>query len=161
AHSALSMDNRRVTRTRLLTAVVVVGLSAAAAAQLAERPLVGALTHPAIGYYTRPTHDAVADLNRRISDGAASLSFDEGTGYLRSTLAGLKVPVDSQMLVMSKTGIQGLHTQPDNPRAIYFNDTSTVGYIRGAPLLELAVLDPSQGVVFYTIDQKPQAHPVF
>jgi hypothetical protein len=32
----------------------------------------------------------------------------------------------------------------------------TVGYIRGAPLLELAVQDPRQGVVFYTVEQKPQ-----
>jgi hypothetical protein len=64
------------------------------------------------------------------------------------------------MLVMSKTGVQGLYTGPSNPRAIYFNDAVTVGYIRGAPLLELAVHDPRQGVIFYTIDQKPQARPV-
>ena len=48
---------------------------------------------------------------------------------------------------------------PDNPRAIYFNDVATVGYIRGAPLLEIAIQDPQQGVVFYTIDQKPAAAP--
>jgi hypothetical protein len=29
--------------------------------QLAERPLAGALAHPAIGYYTRPTHDLVSN----------------------------------------------------------------------------------------------------
>ena len=119
------------------------------------------LTHPAIGYYTTPTHDLVANLNRRIEDGSASVAFDPGTGYLRATLDALHVPIASQMLVMSKTGIQGLHTAPDNPRAIYFNDVVTVGYIRGAPLLELAVQDPQQGVVFYTIDQKPQPHAVF
>jgi len=64
------------------------------------------------------------------------------------------------MLVMSKTGIQALHTSPANPRAIFFNDAVTVGYIRGAPLLELAVQDPEQGVLFYTIEQKPQARPL-
>src|SRR5262249_62427113 len=63
------------------------------------------------------------------------------------------------MLVMSKSGVQGLHTGPRNPRAIYFNDAVTVGYIRGAPLLELAVQDPEQGVVFYTLDQKASANP--
>ena len=47
------------------------------------------------------------------------------------------------------------------PGAIYFNDAMTVGYIRGAPLLELAVHDPEQGEVFYTLDQKPTARPVF
>jgi hypothetical protein len=60
------------------------------------------------------------------------------------------------MLVMSKTGIQALYTSPENPRAIYFNDAVTVGYIRGAPLLELTVQDPEQGVLFYTLEQKAQ-----
>jgi hypothetical protein len=126
-----------------------------------ERPLAGALAHPAIGYYTQPTHDLVADLNRRIEDGTARVTFDERTGYLRSVLDALHVPAESQMLVMSKTGVQGLYTGPANPRAIFFNDAVTVGYIRDAPLLELAVHDPQQGVVFYTLDQKPQAHPLF
>jgi hypothetical protein len=124
--------------------------------QLTERPLAGVLTNPVIGYYTAPSHDPVAELNRRIDEGAARVTFDASTGYLRTTIQALKVPIESQMLVMSKTGIQGLHTTPENPRAIYFNDAVTVGYIRGAPLLELAVQDPRQGVVFYTIDQKPQ-----
>src|SRR5262249_33175310 len=76
-------------------------------------------------------------------------------------LDALHLPVESQMLVMSKTGVQGLHTGPSNPRAIYFTDSITVGYIRGAPLLEFAVQDARQGVIFYTLDQKPQAQPVF
>ena len=154
-----------VTRTPPSTAAIVVGAaavaSAAAVGQLTERPLIGAVAHPAIEYYTRPTHDRVADLNRRLEGGTASLAFDGITGYLRPVLEALGVPVASQMLVMSKTGIQALHTGPENPRAMYFNDTVTVGYIRGAPLLELAVHDPQQGVVFYTLDQKPQVHPVF
>jgi hypothetical protein len=129
--------------------------------QLSERPLAGALAHAAIGYYTRPTHDPVADLARRIDAGELALDFDETTGYLRPVLEALAVPVASQMLVMSKTGVQGLHTDPSNPRAIYFNDAVTVGYIRGAPLLEFAVQDPEQGVIFYALDQKPQARPLF
>jgi len=142
--------------------ILVAALSGAAvttAAQLTERPLAdGALAHPAIGYYTRPTSDPVAELKSGLDAGTAQLSFDETTGYLRSVLDALHVPIESQMLVMSKTGVQGLHTGPANPRAIYFNDTVTVGYIHGAPLLELAVHDPRQGVIFYTIDQKPQTH---
>jgi hypothetical protein len=144
-----------------IVAAAAGGVTTLAMGQLTERPLVGVLTHPVIGYYTAPTHDPVAELNRRLEEGAARVTFDEGTGYLRTTLEALHVPVESQMLVMSKTGIQGLHTTPENPRAIYFNDAVTVGYIRGAPLLELAVQDPRQGVVFYTIDQKPQTEARF
>jgi hypothetical protein len=134
------------------SAMIVVG-----ADQLTERPLPGALAHPAIAYGTRPTRDPVAELKLRLDEGIAQLTFDEGSGYLRAVLAALHLPVESQMLVISKTGVQGLHTEPANPRAIYFNDSVTVGYIRNAPLLEFAVQDAEQGVVFYTIDQKPQA----
>jgi hypothetical protein len=129
----------------------------AATGQLTERPLFQALTHPAIEYASRPTADPIVDLNRRIDEGTVRMAFDEDTGYLRSMLGALSLPIESQMLVMSKTGVQGLHTGPENPRAIFFNDAVTVGYIRGAPLLEIAVHDPRQGVIFYTIDQKPQA----
>jgi hypothetical protein len=156
--------NRRAWLVAAISAIAAGALAGAAAApmgQLTERPLAGALAHPAIGYYTRPAHDLVAELNRHVEDGDARVTFDEDTGYLRSVLDALHVPVESQMLVMSKTGVQGLYTGPANPRAIFFNDAVTVGYIRGAPLLELAVHDPQQGVVFYTLDQKSQPHPVF
>jgi len=139
------------------TVAIAVSLGAAALGQLTERPLAEALTHPAIEYASRPTTDPIVELNRRIDEGAVRIAFDEGTGYLRSVLEALNVPIESQMLVMSKTGVQGLHTGPENPRAIFFNDAVTVGYIRGAPLVELAVHDPRQGVILYTIDQKPQA----
>src|SRR5580765_2845717 len=147
----------RSRRTLLIVPALCTLAGTAALAQLTERPLLRAVTHPAIEYATRPTSDAVAGLKRRIDAGAVRLTFDEGTGYLRSVLDALHLPIESQMLVMSKTGVQGLHTGPENPRAIYFDDAVTVGYIRGAPLLEFAVHDPEQGVVFYTIDQKPQA----
>jgi hypothetical protein len=63
------------------------------------------------------------------------------------------------MLVFSKTGVQQGLTSPTNPRALFFNEAVFVGYVRGAPFLELAVLDPRQGVIFYTLDQKQQASP--
>jgi len=157
------MHGGKVRLARPLTAIVAGFLGAAAAArtgQLTERPLAGALAHPAIGYYTQPAHDLVAELTHHIEDGTARIAYDESTGYLRSVLDALHVPVASQMLVMSKTGVQALYTGPANPRAIFFNDAVTVGYIRGAPLLEITVQDPQQGVLFYTIEQKPQAQPV-
>ena len=151
---------RRVAAAAAIAAGLLAGATAASMGQLTERPLSGALTHAAIGYYTRPARDLVSALNRSVEEGSARLDYDETTGYLRPVLTALHLPVESQMLVMSKTGIQALHTSPANPRAIFFNDAVTVGYIRGAPLLELAVQDPEQGVLFYTIEQKPQARPL-
>src|SRR5262245_31119364 len=121
-----------------------------------DRLPVATFAHPTIAYDKAPTSDPVDELVTRLDAGTATLAFEETTGYLRSVLDALHVPVSSQMLVMSKTGIQGLYTSPTNPRALYFNDSVTVGYIPGAPLLEFAAQDPRQGVVFYTMDQKPQ-----
>jgi hypothetical protein len=151
---------RRRLAAIIAAATLAAGATSAAVGQLTERPLTGGLGHPAIDYNTRPTHDLVREMDRRIENGEIRLDFDETSGYLRPVLEALRLGVASQMLVMSKTGVQGLYTGPANPRAIYFNDAVTVGYIRGAPLLELAVQDPEQGVVFYTIDQKPQARPI-
>jgi hypothetical protein len=47
----------------------------------------------------------------------------------------------------------------DNPRALYFNDWAAVGWVRGADLLEVAVQDPRQGGIFYTVEQKPAERP--
>ena len=60
----------------------------------------------------------------------------------------------TQILVFSKTSMQsGVLTGPTNPRALYFNDTTVVGYISGAPIIEIAAHDPEQGVLFYTLPQ--------
>jgi hypothetical protein len=61
------------------------------------------------------------------------------------------------LLLFSKTGIQSAHTGPDNPRALYFNDRVVVGYIPGAPVIEIASQDPRQGVIFQTVSQSPDA----
>src|ERR1700730_2337667 len=112
---------------------ILVSLGAAAVAargQLTERPLMKALKHPAMEYASRATNDPIVELNRRIDEGSVRVTFDEDTGYLRSVLDALNVPIESQMLIMSKTGVQALHTGPENPRAIFFDDAVTVGYIR-------------------------------
>src|SRR6185295_1152509 len=79
-----------------MAAIIVaafVGTTAASMRQLTERPLAGALAHPAIGYYTRPTHDLVAELSRKIDHGEVRLDFDDTTGYLRPVLAALDLAV--------------------------------------------------------------------
>lgn len=109
--------------------------------------------HPAIDYRGGVVTDAVSTLQREIASGTKSIVFDGRQGYLRSVLAALRVPVESQVLLFSKTGIQHPFTSPENPRALYFNDRVVVGYIPGAPLIEMAALDPAQGVIFHTLKQ--------
>lgn len=117
--------------------------------------------HPAIQYSTRPTRDAVARLNERLGKGELQLSFDGSSGYLRSVLALLDISPTSQTLVFSENSLQRAHISKATPRAIYFNDTTAVGWTNGADSLEVAAQDATQGVVFYSLSQKPQAKPQF
>ena len=114
--------------------------------------------HPAIDYRTSALTDPVTALQRKLTAGSASLEFEGRLGFLRSLLATLNVPVESQILLFSKTGIQHPFTSPENPRALYFNDRVIVGYIPGAPLLEVASHDPRQGVIFQTLPQDVPPH---
>jgi hypothetical protein len=113
--------------------------------------------HPAIDYRSGALNDVGTLLQRDIAAGKTTLAFDGQQGYLQSLLEKLSVPIDSQLLLFSKTGIQSAHTGPDNPRALYFNDRVVVGYIPGAPMIEIASHDPRQGVVFQTLAQLPGA----
>ena len=117
--------------------------------------------HPAIGYATVPTRDPITDLNRKLKAGELTLEAQGESGYLRSVLDALNVPVESQILVFSKTSFQAPRISPKNPRAIYFNDTVSVGWVRGGEVLEFAAQDPAQGTLFYTLSQDQAGAPLF
>jgi len=99
--------------------------------------------------------DPVARLDRKLATGAATLEFREGgLGYLPSLLSALDINADSQALVFSKTSFQSQRIGPRNPRAIYFNDSVAVGFVPGGEGMEVAGLDPSIGVAFYTLENR-------
>src|SRR5438552_621504 len=101
------------------------------------------LDHEAIQYSKAPVDDLVARLGRRIARGEVKLAFENnGMGHLRSLLKHLGVNIDSQVLVFSKTSFQAPRIFPRMPRAIYFGDDVSVGWVRGGEVLELAALDP-------------------
>ena len=112
------------------------------------------LEHPAVAYSTRPTATAVDALSARLQSGQVSLPFEPITGHLKPVLDALDVRVDSQVVVFSKTSLQSNQIRPGNPRAIYFNDSVIVGWVRGG-FIEIAAHDPQQGAVFYRVLQAP------
>ena len=118
----------------------------------------GALEHPAIEYSTRPVHDPVAALNTKLDEGK-TLAFEPGHGYLKAVLDALGIPVESQIAVFAKSSFQQHLINPNNARAIYFNDSVAVGWVRGGPLLEVASEDPEQGTIFYTLNQWKSTSP--
>ena len=145
----------------LAVAAVVVAHAAGLAGQTVA-PYPGALDeHPAIDYAHTPPTDAVAIVNLALAAGSRALTHDDRTGYLPAVLDALGISPASQLLVFSKTGLQRAHTSPRTPRALYFNETVVVGYVAGASALEVAALDPRQGVVFYTLEQRPSTTPAF
>ncbi len=120
----------------------------------------GALDHPAIEYSKRPVHDPVAALNAKL-DAGATLEFEPEHGYLKAVLDALGIPMESQMAIFAKSSFQQHLINPGNARAIYFNDTVAVGWIRGGALMEIASEDPEQGTIFYTVNQWKSASPRF
>ena len=115
--------------------------------------------HPAIRYSSGTTSDVITALNLAVQAGETSLTFVSTTGYLHAVLDALNVPVESQVTVFSETSFQANWITPENPRAIYFNDTVAVGWVRGGNVLEIASLDAEQGVLFYSLDQTPAERP--
>jgi hypothetical protein len=112
--------------------------------------------------YSKATADGpVARLQKRIDSGEAKFQFDERFGYLKSLLKELNVPEPSQMLVFSKTSLQRERISPHNPRSLFFADDAYVGFIPGAPIMEISGVDPKLGAVFYTLEQRKVERPKF
>lgn len=117
--------------------------------------------HPAIAYAKTPVSDPVARLNDRMQRGEVALQKNGPSGYLSSVLEALDVSIDSQVLVFSKTSFQAPRINPRNPRAIFYNDTVSVGWVRGGTVLEFVAQDPRQGSIFYTLEQSESGEPRF
>jgi len=122
---------------------------------------LGSADDPAIQYSTLPPRNLVDDLNRRLQDGSARLTFETRSGYLRSALDALSLPVDSQMLVYSQGSLQGRLVGESSPRAIFFGDRVALAWVRDGQLLEAAAHDERSGIVFYTLEQRAADRPLF
>ena len=151
----IHMNNRALVFGSV-TLLVVSGLLA----QMDERSWVPP-DDPAIMYGDRPADDAIERLSRKIDSGKVKLEYAPGSGYLPSLLKNLDINVDSQVLVFSKTSFQNPKIGPKTPRAIFFNDKVAIGSVQNGDVLEIAALDPKEGVTFYSLDVARTAKPVF
>ena len=134
---------------RIRVALCVLFVAHAVAQNYPENLSAG---HPSIRYFDVPSKDPVARLQEKLDSGKVTLDIqDDSFGALPSLLKILDINLDSQMLVFTKTRFQSPRIFPRNPRAIFFNDEVTVGWVRGG-LIELAALDPHQGAVFYLFE---------
>ncbi|QDU59358.1 hypothetical protein Pan216_01860 [Planctomycetes bacterium Pan216] len=142
-------------RTRLLLGLIVCGcLSTPAHAQIQ-------FGREPIRYGTAPVNDAVTRIQKSLDSGETTLAYDEKLGYLPAILDELAIDSSSQVLVYSKTSFQLRRITPSRPRALYFNEDSYVGWVRGGDVIEVMATDPEQGEIFYTFPQKRMAKPRF
>jgi hypothetical protein len=125
----------------LATAVVVTAVAGGGAAQMPAT----ALPQPA---------NAIGRLEQQIAAGALP-SQDDRFGRLPALLERLAVPIDSQVLVFSKTSFQAPHITPRTPRALYFNDDVYVGAVQDGQVFEVIATDPTDGLAYYTLDARP------
>ncbi|MCU1326758.1 MAG: hypothetical protein JWN34_2128 [Bryobacterales bacterium] len=114
-----------------------------------------------INYRSAEVHDPIAELQKRMDRGEVQLQYEPGQTYLRSVLAALKIPANSQTLVYSKTSFQYPKISPEKPRALYFNDDVYAGRVHDGMALEFVSFDPMQGAMFYILDEHNVEKPRF
>ncbi len=114
-----------------------------------------------MNYFSDEEDGPVAGLIEKLAAGAVTFKHQGPQGYLRSLLAALDVPLESQVLVFSKSSLNTRLIEPKNPRAIYFNDEVYVGWTPGSPALEISTVSPRKGTLFFTLPQAADKAPRF
>lgn len=104
---------------------------------------------------TRPT-DRVMALNAKFQAQAEEIRRLPARKRLLWLLEQLEVPVESQLLVFSKTSLQRNLISPETPRALFFSDEAYVGWAAGGGF-EITVFDPYLGATFYLLNQHAEA----
>ncbi len=137
------------------TFALVVGLASFAGAHRA----VNQQANVPADFLSDQIHDPVSKLRAAMKAGTVELKYEPKHGYLDSILKQLEISPTTQVLVFSKTSLQSAYITPQNPRAVYFSSGTYVGWIPGAPHIELMSIDPQFGPVFYTLDNVPGAKP--
>ena len=132
---------------------VLVGAALALGGGFAQAQSPPDYEQPPVNYSATAPQDAIARLQQRLASGQLTLAGADRE-ILRALLHELKVPIESQIVVFSKTSLQRGRIFPGNPRVLYFSDSVYVGWVPGG-VMEVAAIDPQLGPVFYSFD--PQA----
>src|SRR5882724_10666738 len=109
--------------------------------------------NPLHEYDTRPVDDRFTRFLAAWDAGQTpEMDLSGDLPFLQSLLKQLNVPLSSQMLVFTATSLQKGLISARNPRALYFNDDTYVGFVpRGR--VEVISLDPELGGIFYIFDR--------
>lgn len=106
---------------------------------------------PPINYSTTTPNDRAMRLNAAFKERSEEIRNWPAKKRLRWLLEQMEVPVESQILVFSKTSLQRNLINPENPRALFFSDEAYIGWVPGGAF-EVTVFDPVLGATFYILD---------
>ncbi len=101
-----------------------------------------------IRYSETSANDPAAELVARIESGELKLDTSSDRAFLKDVLRELGVPIESQVLVYSKTSAQNERITPARPRAVYFSDDCYIGWVQNG-MIEIIATDPTLGPIFY------------
>ncbi|HAL72252.1 MAG TPA: hypothetical protein DCP71_10815 [Verrucomicrobiales bacterium] len=103
-------------------------------------------------YLEHKPDDRFARLQKQIEKGEVKLDTSDDKSFLTSILKSLDIPVSSQLLVFSASSLQSEIINPRNPRALYFNEDTYVGFVPGGKV-EIIAMDPEMGAMFYIFEK--------
>ena len=106
---------------------------------------------PPISYSDTAATDSVSQMAAALASVEVEIEGKGELERLEFVLKNLEVPVESQVLVFSKTSLQNGLIHPKNPRCLYFSENAYVGYVPGGSI-EAIIQDAVLGSVFYLIE---------
>jgi len=107
---------------------------------------------PPHNYLEWKPKDRFAALQERMKQGEVKIDTRDDKAFLKSMLDALDIPVSSQIMVFSASSLQSEIINPRNPRALYFNEDTYVGWVPGG-LIEIIAADPEMGPMFYVYER--------
>ena len=145
-------------RSQSLTMLLFLSISSAPAAETKE-PRVIDFKGPPHSYLEWKPKDRFAELQEKAQKGEVKLDTTNDKAFLTSLLEALNIPVSSQIMVFSASSLQSEIINPRNPRALYFNEDTYLGWVPGG-LVEIIAADPEMGPMFYVFDRLRPGGPV-
>lgn len=115
------------------------------------------LDNPPINYWEGQPSDRFTQLIEQIQNGSIQYKGKTTQESLKNLLKLLDVPIESQVLVFSKTSAQISRIDPTRPRAIYFSDDCYVGWVQGGQV-EILIYDNLKGGLLYLFDINSKDH---
>ena len=110
-------------------------------------------------YFGARLSDPMSVLLKRLGEPNKALGEANGRPLVERLLKELNIPVESQVLVFTKTSLQRRVVSPESPRALYFNEDVYLGWMPNGRI-EIASMDPELGGIFYfqrPLDKPEQA----